>query len=291
MPPRDEVPRARAEPGPSGLRRNRSPCPRRSAGAEDAKGHLLVPAHLGEPPRQLERPRGEQARGRVLVRHRRAEADGQDGIDGGGDPAERRIVTSERGRRGHRQGVHPPDDHVEPAARKDLQRLSAKPAPRVTRGRRADERVEVEDAHFLPFRGTSRSAAHRSADSRRYTRSTSARASTTSPVTTTPLVRTWSTMSSSDASASAARARERASPPPGGQRRPATKLYGGHGPVRRTRSPRSAAWAACARTACRKRAARAAGTRKAASRSRAGRPSTDTGGRRRAASACRASER
>src|SRR5262249_58258668 len=63
-------------------------------------------------------------------------------------------------------------------------------------------------------------------------------------------------------------------PSAGGQRRPATKLYGGHGPVSRTWSPRSAARGDSSRTACRNCGTRSADTRNAASRSSAGRPPT-----------------
>ena len=165
--PLGEVSRPRAEPRPLPAR-GRGPRPGpRGRRAEDAKGHLRVPAHVDQPPRQLDAP---AARTGAPPSPRRARPS-RSGWAGSHPPWRRSGGARRRGRR--RAAVRPPGRRPSGPRPRGIpgrgccQPLPAEPASQAAPGRIADQRVEVEDAHFRPFRGRSRSAAHRSADSRR----------------------------------------------------------------------------------------------------------------------------
>ena len=209
--PLGEVARPGAEPGGRGLRARGARAGTGAAGAEDAERHLLVPAHLGQPPRQLDRARRERGAAAASASGTTApKRIGRIGVDRGGDAAHDGVVAPKRGGGGRGRGRHPADDHVEAATRQDLQALPPKPAARVasaaSRRPARRGRATLTSGPSAARAGRRRTGAPTAAGRRGRRRRGRARRPRD---TTTPLVRTWSTMSRSDASASGARARDR----------------------------------------------------------------------------------
>lgn len=132
-----------------------------------AQRHLLPARNQGESLAERRGPLAEEGQQGLLIHSQGAEPTGQDGVGRGRQPPHGGVVTAQGPRRHPGRGGHVPDRGEEPVSRNEPEGLAPQSSGFPTTLRAVEERVQVEKTHRRRRREVRRSAAHKSAETRR----------------------------------------------------------------------------------------------------------------------------